>query len=192
VAAVVETALEPHVEIGTCPHLAVLLRSQERLASVLAAFYALGAKRGGWLVHRVLQGDSEHERERLAGAGLDVAALEAAGHLLLAEFDAAEPPEDSTRRWERGLKAALSDGYTGLWYSRFPVGRDQEQYARVLLYERAWDACFRDRPVVTLCPYIVGELTAGDALERLTRVAELHSGVLVEAGEGALPQLKLA
>jgi MEDS: MEthanogen/methylotroph, DcmR Sensory domain len=189
---VVDTALEPHVDVGTCPHLAVLLRTHERLARVLASFYALGAKRGGWLVHRVLQGDAESERERLAGAGLDVAALEAAGRLLIAEFDTAEAPEASTERWERGLEGALNDGYTGLWYSRFPVGPDREQYARVLHYEQAWDACFRDRPVVTLCPYIVGELTAGDALERLTRVAELHSGVLVETDQGALSQLRLA
>jgi hypothetical protein len=187
-----EILLEPHVEVGACPHLAVLLRSEDKLASVLASFYALGARRGGWLVHRVLDGEAEGERERLAGAGLDVAALEAAGRFLIAEFDGAEAPEDSTQRWERALDEALSDGYSGLWYSRFPVGRDPERYARVLLFEQAWDACFRHRPVVTLCPYIVGELTVGDALDRLTRVAELHRGVLVETDEGELAELKLA
>jgi hypothetical protein len=185
-----EALLEPHLEVGACPHLAVLLRSHDKLASVLASFYALGAKRGGWLVHRVLGGEAEGEREQLSRAGLDVAALEAAGDLLIAEFDGAEAPEHSTQRWERALEDALAGGYTGLWYSRFPVGPDPGQYARVLLFERAWDECFRDRPVVTLCPYIIGELSAGDALDRLSRVAELHRGVLVETGDGALSQLE--
>lgn len=185
-----EISLEPHVATGTCPHLAVLLRTEEKLASVHASFYALGASRGGWIVHRVLGGHADAERERLAAAGLDVAALESAGRFTIAEFDDGEVPEHSTDRWERGLDDALDRGCSGLWYSRFPVGRDSEQYSRVLLFERAWDACFQGRPVVTLCPYIVGELTAGDALERLSRVAELRSGVLVETEAGSLSALR--
>lgn len=178
--------LEPHVPPGACPHLAVLLRSEGELPGVLASFYALGAKRGGWLVHRSPAGEASADRRRLAAAGLEVAALEATGRLVIGEFDPDEAPERSTEPWERGLEQALSDGYSALWYSRFAVGRDPVQYARVLLFEQAWDACFRDRPVVTLCPYIVGELSAGEARDRATRVAELHRGVLVEADDGQL------
>jgi hypothetical protein len=39
------------------------------------------------------------------------------------------------------------------------------------------------RPVVTLCPYVVGALGAGLALERLTTPAAIHDAVLV-AGAG--------
>jgi hypothetical protein len=51
--------------------------------------------------------------------------------------------------------------------------------------EHAWEEHFRDRPVVTLCPYVVGGLDAPAALGRL---AELgvghHDGVLVPSGGG--------
>jgi DcmR-like sensory protein len=169
----------------------VLLRSEDELPSVLASFYALGARRGGWLVHRTLEGEADGDRAGLARAGLAVETLEAAGHLLIEEFDPTETPERSTERWERALDDALGRGYSALWYSRFAVGRDPQQYARVLLFEEAWDACFRGRSVVTLCPYIVGELSAGEALQRLSRVAELHRGVLVE-GDGELARLARA
>jgi hypothetical protein len=186
-----EPSLEAHVPVRACEHLAVLLRSEDELPGVLASFYALGARRGGWLVQRALEGDADGERARLASAGLAVETLEAEGHLLIEEFDPTETPERSTERWERALDDALGRGYSALWYSRFAVGRDAQQYARVLLFEQAWDACFRGRPVVTLCPYIVGELSAGEALERLSRVAELHRGVLVEA-DGGLARLSRA
>jgi MEDS: MEthanogen/methylotroph, DcmR Sensory domain len=179
-----EPSLEAVVPARTCEHLAVLLRSEDELPSVLASFYALGARRGGWLVHRALPGEGDADRARLAGAGLAVETLEAAGHLLIEEFDPAEAPEHSTDRWEQALDEALGRGYSALWYSRFAVGRDAQQYATVLLFEEAWDACFRGRPVVTLCPYIVGELGAGAALDRLARVAELHRGVLVQSDDG--------
>jgi hypothetical protein len=50
--------------------------------------------------------------------------------------------------------------------------------------ERAWEEHFRDRPVVTLCPYIVGGLDAPAALGRLTGLGAGHDGVLVPAEQG--------
>ena len=52
VSPVLSGALAPALDSGTCPHLAVLLRSEEEFAPVVASFYSLGASRGGWLVHR--------------------------------------------------------------------------------------------------------------------------------------------
>ena len=181
---VLDVALEPLVERGFCPHLAALLKTPDQLPSVLASFYALGARRGGWMVHRSVAGEADADRRALSGAGLDPAALEAAGQLVIAEFDPAEPPERSTEPWERGLEEALARGHTGLWYSRFAVGPDDEQYAGVLPFERAWEAAFHGRPVITLCPYIVGGLAAGPALERFITLADIHDGVLVPSGDG--------
>ena len=48
-------ALDPALDGGACPHVAVLLRSEEEFAPVVASFYSLGAKRGGWLVHRSVE-----------------------------------------------------------------------------------------------------------------------------------------
>ena len=176
--------LAPVVERGACPHLAALLKAPEELPAVLASFYALGARRDGWLVHRSIAGEAEADRRALVEAGLDVPALEAGGQLVIAEFDPTEPPERSTEPWERGLEEALAAGRSGLWYSRFAVGPDEEQFATVLPFERAWEAAFHGRPVVTLCPYLVGALAAGPALERFITLADIHDGVLVPAGEG--------
>ena len=41
---------------GACPHVAMLLSTAEEVAPTLASFYALGAKRNGWLFHRSLAG----------------------------------------------------------------------------------------------------------------------------------------
>jgi len=176
-------ALGATLDGDQCPHMAVLLKRDAELMPVLASFYALGAKRRGWLVHRAVQGQGEHDRAALAEAGLDVAGLEARGQLAIVEFDPSEPPERSTDPWERGLERALGDGFEALWYSRFAVGADPRQYATVLPYERAWQACFHGRPVVTLCPYVVGALDATETLERLATLASTHDTVLVPEGD---------
>jgi MEDS: MEthanogen/methylotroph, DcmR Sensory domain len=180
-----EPVLSAPLERGACPHLAVLLKTGDELYAVLAAFYALGAKRRGWLAHRALPGEGERDRDRLAAAGLDVRGLEAHETLAIVEFDPAEPPEASTAPWEQALDDALARGYTALWYSRFAIGPEEEPYRAVLGFERAWDAAFRDRPVVTLCPYIVGEIGGAAALDRLDGIAQHHEGVLVPRREGA-------
>jgi DcmR-like sensory protein len=181
---VLADVLAPVVEKGACPHVAALLKSPDELPSVLASFYALGARRDGWLVHRSIAGEADADRRALGEAGLDAAGLEASGQLVIAEFDPNEPPERSTDPWEQGLEEALRAGRSGLWYSRFAVGPDAEQFAAVLPFERAWERAFHGRPVVTLCPYLVGALAAGPALERFITLADIHDGVLVPAGEG--------
>ena len=52
--------------------------------------------------------------------------------------------------------------------------------SRVAVATRRWLApTFRDRPVVTLCPYIVGDLDGAATIAQLSEVAENHTGVLV-------------
>lgn len=179
-----ERVLAPPLEAGSCPHLAVLLKREDDLYPVLASFYALGAKRDGWLAHRSVRGEAGRDRERLAGAGLDVDVLESDERLAVVEFDPDEDPAASPEPWRRALDEALARGLTGLWYSRFAVGPDDEQFEGVGAFERAWDEAFRDRPVVTLCPYVVGELSGPAALDRLDGVSGFHDGVLVPGGAG--------
>ena len=50
--------------------------------------------------------------------------------------------------------------------------------------ERAWEEHFRDRPVVTLCPYVVAGLDALAALGRLSGLGAGHDGVLVPSDDG--------
>ena len=174
-----DTAIAPELDRGTCPHLAVLLRSRSELPRVLASFYALGAKRRGWLAHRSVRGEGDDDRRRLTEAGLDVAGLVRDGQLVVVEFDPEEPPERSTDPWLRALDEALQRGYSALWYARFAVGPDELEYVGVAPFERAWQECFAGRPVVTLCPYIVG---GNEASDHVGRIAGLHDGVLVPSG----------
>jgi MEDS: MEthanogen/methylotroph, DcmR Sensory domain len=183
-----DRSLEAHVEAEACPHLAVFLRGPDELPAVLAAFFALGARRGGWLAHRALPGDAERERELLTEAGLDVAGLEADGRMVIVEMDFDTPVEESALPWLEALDDALARGLTGLWYGRFPVGGPQHE--AMLAVERVWHRTFRDRPVVTLCPFIVGELDGGAAIETLGRVAETHTGVLLPDGDGGYGVLR--
>ncbi len=179
---VLSGALAPALDSGACPHLAVLLRSEEEFAPVLASFYSLGAKRGGWLVHRGVA--PEGDRQALAGAGLDVAGLEAQRRLAIEQIHLDEPPERLPRRLDAAFDEALDRGLSALWSSHTPVGPGSESFAHAMKVERAWEQHFRDRPVVTLCPYVVGSLDAPAALGRLSELGAGHDGVLVPSGDG--------
>jgi hypothetical protein len=169
----------PRVGRTACPHMAVVLRSARELPAVLVSFYALGASRHGWVVHHALPGAGERDRERLSAGGLDVAALEAAGSLVLFEFDPTESPEDAAERFEPLLAGALDRGRSALWYSRFPIGPGAGDFTSATAYDRAWDARFRGRPVVTLCPYV---LAGTEADERIDHLAGWHDAVLDARG----------
>jgi MEDS: MEthanogen/methylotroph, DcmR Sensory domain len=175
------TTLGEHVEAEACPHLAVFLRGADELPQVLASFYALGVRRGGWLAHRALPGDAEHERALLTEAGLNVAELEANDRMVIAEIDFSHPAEGSADPWREQLDAALSRGLTGLWYARFPVDTTTEDHDAMMAFEREWHRMSRDRPVVTICPFIVGDHATPALVEQ---VSENHTGILAPANGG--------
>jgi hypothetical protein len=179
------STLAEHVEAEACPHLAVFLPSADALPELLVSFYSLGVRRGGWLAHRALPGGTDHERRTLTAAGLDVTALETDNRMVIVELDFDVPPERTTDRWRAELDDALARGCTGLWYARFPVNPGDPGYDAVLGYEREWHGAFRDRPVVTICPFIVAGVPGPAMLDTLSDVSESHTGVLVpEAGGG--------
>ena len=169
------SSLAEHLEAEACPHLAVFLNSLDELPGVLVSFYALGARRGGWLAHRALPGGADRERALLTEAGLDVAALEADEPHGRRRDGLRRTRRGSAEPWHEALDAALERGCTGLWYARSPVG--PEAVDGMLEVEREWHRMSRDRPVVTICPFIVGDAA-------VSRVAETHTGVLVPENGG--------
>jgi MEDS: MEthanogen/methylotroph, DcmR Sensory domain len=181
---VIEGLDDPEVGAGSCPHVAVLLKSHDELPGVLASFYALGAKRNGWLAHRSLPGEIDLDRERLTQAGLQVATLEDDERLEMMEIDPEGPAERSTEHLERALDRALERGFAAAWYSRFAVGPDERVHTAFRPFEDAWDRAFNGRRVVTLCPFVIGELDARTALERMDWLSELHDSVLLPGAGG--------
>jgi DcmR-like sensory protein len=170
-----DSALESAFEGGACPHVAMLLSSTNEVAPTLASFYALGAKRNGWLFHRSLRGRADADREALTGAGLDVAALERDGRMVVREIDLDITVQDYVHAWEPELEAALARGFDAAWWARFPIGPDAAIIDRSVEYDRAWDEHFHDRPCVSLCLYIVGDLERD---HRAAQIALTHDTVL--------------
>ena len=168
------------VDAGSCPHLAMLLQRPEEAMPTLASFYALGAKRNGWLYHRTVRGNADADRAALSAAGLDVEALEAEGRMTIAEIDLGISVEDYVHAWEPQFEAALRRGFDAVWWARFPIGPDEAIIERSVEYDRAWDEHFHDRPCVSLCLFIVGDL---ERERRAAQLGETHDEVL----SGPLP-----
>jgi hypothetical protein len=167
-------SLEHAIDAGACPHLAMLLQRPEDVWPTLASFYALGAKRNGWLFHRALARSADEDRRALTEAGLDVAGLEDSGRMVVTEVHLPITVEEYVRGWEPQLEAALARGFAAAWWARSPIGPDPGIIERSVEYDRAWDEHFAGRPCVSLCLFIVGDL---DAPAR-ARIAENHDQVL--------------
>ena len=170
-----DSPLEHSLRPGSCPHLAMLLHRREEVAPTLASFYALGAKRNGWLFHRSLEGRAATDRADLTAAGLDVARLEAEGRMVFSEISLDITVEDYVHAWEPEMDAALARGFHAAWWARFPIGPDAEIIERSVAYDAAWDAHFHDRPCVSLCLFIVGDV---DRDRRAAQIAATHDTVL--------------
>ena len=153
-----DAQLRQRLDGPDCPHVAALLQSRDDLPRVLSSFFALGAARNGWLVQGSLPGEVDEYRRRLAEAGLDVDRLEAAGQLAIVELDLTLEPDEWVGEWSDTLDARLRAGFAAVWFARFPVGATDSEVHDVLPFEEAWMERFRDRPMVTLCPYIVPAL----------------------------------
>ena len=168
-------ALEQAISPGACPHLAMLLSSPAEVAPTLASFYALGAKRNGWLFHRSLAGHADADRAALRAAGLDVALLEQDGRMVFSEISLGITVDDYVHAWEPELDAALARGYEAAWWARFPIGPDATILDRSVEYDAAWDEHFHDKPCVSLCLVIVGD---AERAGRAAQLAATHDAVL--------------
>jgi hypothetical protein len=164
-----------------CPHLAMLLDSLDDLHRALAAFYALGAGRNGWMFHRSLPGHAATDRAGLERSGLDVASLEGEGRFSLSQAPVDERPERWAQPWLPVIDERLREGFDAVWWSRFPVGVIDPAFDLAVRYDAAWDAAMRGRRAVSLCVYVVGD--AADAAT--ARLADIHDGLLHVTAAGA-------
>jgi MEDS: MEthanogen/methylotroph, DcmR Sensory domain len=172
------------VDTRRCPHAAMLLRSPAEIHPVQASFYALGLRRNGFVVHRSLPGRPDRDRAGLARAGLDVAALEEAGRLVVDETPVTEPAESWAQRWTGTVDDALARGFHSVWWTGFPIGRDDRFYRLALEYDRAWEASLARRRSVSLCLYIIGELDEGDRRARMDELSSFHDAMLISGPDG--------
>jgi hypothetical protein len=71
-----------------------------------------------------------------------------------------------------------------VWWSRFPVGADEQRYRVAYEYDRHFEACFHGRRAVSMCVYIVGEVAPESRLQRTEELREIHDAtIVVDAGE---------
>jgi hypothetical protein len=161
-----------------CPHMAILLDSTADVAPALASFYNLGLRRNAWLFHRSLPGKADEDRQTLSAAGLDVEPLEQSGRLEVCELPIEDPPETWAQPWVPVVDRHLAEGYEAVWWSRFPIGGNDDQFQVALQYDRHWDDCFRGRSAVSLCVYIVGDLSQESRDERAAHLREMHDTTL--------------
>lgn len=183
-----EDALAAPIARRSCPHVAVLIRTEDELLPVLASFYALGLRRNGWLVHRARREDTAAHRAALEDAGVPVGELEAEGRMAIAELDPSAPAEPTAETWSRALDAALERGYEAGWYARSATGPGAAEYERIMAHEEAWEARFHGRPVVTLCPFVIGTLEPVERKARADALSGVHDAVLVAEGGGGFEE----
>lgn len=180
-----ERPLTPTLERVSCPHMAIVLEDIADLPRALASFYALGLRRNGWLYHRALPGQGEADREALEHCGLDVGSLERDGRFELCELPVTEPPETWAQPFVPLVDRALDRGFDAVWWSRFPVGADEQRYRTAYEYDRHFEACFHDRRAVSMCVYIVGEVAPETRVQRTEELRGIHDAtIVVDAEEG--------
>ncbi|HET7676780.1 MAG TPA: hypothetical protein VFK38_02935 [Candidatus Limnocylindrales bacterium] len=163
------------VSAGEVLHLAVLSTEKRDLAPLLAGFYRLAASRNGWLAHGSGHGQVDHDRALLAEHGLEVAALQARGQMVLGELDLTADPARWAEEWRIALATRQADdGFDALWFSRFPV----PPLDAFLPYDQAFAQCFAGHRAVGLCTYVPG--TAAYERSRVaTTVDRIHDVVLL-------------
>jgi hypothetical protein len=176
----VSVDFEPAVAAeASCPHMAILLESHDEVPPTLASFYSLGLRRNGWLFHRALPGSAEVDRTSLKEAGLDTAPLEAEGRFELCEVPITEPPETWAEPWIPLIDKRLADGYSAIWWSRFPVGiQDDDIFERALEYDHHWDIAVAGRTAISLCVYVVGGLPSAQREHRVAELSAIHDHTL--------------
>lgn len=186
---VVESAREDVPGGRKCPHLAMLLRGPQEVYAAQASFYGLGLRRNGWILHRSIPGRLENDREGLRSAGLDVDALVREGRMVIDETPIHETPEDWAHRWAAVAEGALLRGFDAVWWTGPPIPPSTDVYNLAVAYDRAWEQCIHGRPAVSLCLYLVGELSEDERRARAEELGEFHDALLM-SGPGGVSALE--
>ena len=181
---------KPLAEHSACPHMAILLDTVDDVAPALASFYGLGLRRGGWLFHRSVPGGAAEDRRAMTAHGLDVAGLEESGRMEVNEVPITDPPETWAEPWLPVIDRRLEAGFEAVWWSRFPIGPDQELFKVALRYDRHWDTAMAGRKAVSLCVYVVGDLPAAAREERIGELRAVHDATLVAPRGGEMSVIR--
>jgi DNA-binding CsgD family transcriptional regulator len=180
----VESALDQILAVRSCPHLAMLLRSDQEVHAAQASFYALGLRRNGWILHRSVPGRLEADRAGLRAAGLDVDALVRGGRMAIDETPIRERPEDWAHRWAAVAEAALVRGYDAVWWTGPPIPPSADAHNVAVAYDRAWEACIHGRPAVSMCLYIFDGLDEEERRARTEQLGAIHDALLMSGPRG--------
>ncbi len=167
----------------------MLLRDVQEVHVAQAAFYALGLRRNGWILHRSVPGRVESDRAGLRRAGLDVDALVRDGRMAIDETPIHETPEDWAHRWAAVAEGALLGGFDAVWWTGPPIAAAAGVYDLAVAYDRAWERCIHGRPAVSLCLYVVDGLSEDERRARAEELGEFHDALLM-SGPGGVSVLE--
>lgn len=162
-------------------HLALFYRTHAEQMRVITTYVARGIRQGERVVYLFDENDVETIRDALAGVGLDVDSLQAAGQLTLIDAneiysDSAFDPIESVDAFRDLAADAVADGYDGLRVAgenSWSFGLDCS-FDEVMEFEHRFDEACPELPVTALCQYSLDQF----AEEEVGKALQTHEVII--------------
>lgn len=169
-------------------HMCHFYERREDLAAVLVPYFVAGLRneeRCVWVTAEPL--DAHAAKAELAGAGLNVEALERKGSLIIRDaadwFAGIDRLEGAKARimdlWLDEERRALDAGYNGLRVTGNTAFVNRADWAAFMEYEEYAQEAFASQRIVALCSYVLDRRAGADVLDVVRR----HSCTLDRADE---------
>ena len=168
-------------------HMCHFYEKRQDLSATLVPYFVAGLQKNErciWITAEPL--DARAAEAELAGAGLNVPAMDRKGSLLIrdhADWYGKAGSLDAGKviaHWLEEERRALDEGYIGLRIAGNTSFLKAADWSTYMDYEQRVDDAFASRRIVTLCSYPVNPRAATDVLE----VARRHSCTLERPDEG--------
>jgi len=165
-------------------HMCHFYERRQDLSETLVPYFVAGLQKNErciWITAEPL--DARAAEAELAGAGLNMAAVDRKGSLLIRDHSDWYGKHDAGKiieRWLEEERRALDEGYIGLRIAGNTSFLTPADWSAYMDYEQRVTEAFASRRIVTLCSYRVDRHAAADVLD----AAHRHSCTLERPDEG--------